>query len=291
MNHRDTEYVFYNDNFRKVHSVANNRPILEGSSATHNFSPFVYKNKLYALGGQDSWRHNQAIRDMNIGQFREYYYKRYGRKFTKGINHFNESIRILNCQPSRKHSDGVYLFQSKTGYEWSWSKKPVITVESEGFQSCVSWKSSDFDGQISVAVVDRNVFAYMRHNPAPSERSVQLGVSDDLHNWIFYPVETPVPSSYCMVVDKTCQYALVPAVEGEKSNLYLLKSIDFCTWNIVKVLRSEDAHPNADGELKNTTMPCNGFTVEDGVLHFWLHHGYMGIGPQEVCLKEYYHEL
>lgn len=179
--------IFYNchDTFQTFVQEGKTKHLLfENSCMTHNFSPFMFKNRFYAIGGQDNWKVDHKWRGINYIQFKEMWEEHFQKIYKRGPEFYEVIKYKFDTTPVYSENRGLYLSDSADGIEWNLVKKyPIINVDHPGFISSLAWKSAEFDAKPSLMRYKSKWFLYMRANIDKDKRHIQVTTSKDLLNW------------------------------------------------------------------------------------------------------------
>lgn len=273
-------------------NTGDGRNIIKDSCACHNFSPFLGKDgKFYALAGQDSWKNDLEWYGMKAGkEFKDYFSERFGHEYKRDDAVAYEVISKINMLRSPlKHTKGLYLFSSADGYEWKQDGfEPVITVKSQGFNSSLAWKSSEFDGHIWVQFHNGKYFLFIRENQGKEKRFIQYSTSEDLREWTDFKsidIENENGVNYYYMVGREYEggfLCFVPAYTNTESYIKVFTSKDLEKFEFVENI-FVDGVASINGKNKNKHHPVNG--GYDG--YIFIHHNYHGYDGKDVIVKRY----
>lgn len=234
--------------------------VLSGSHATHNFTPFKGRDKYYAVGGME--------RPWDVGTF--------------------------------KHTEGLYLFQSDNLIVWDLVQDdPIITSKTQGYNSCMSWKGSEFDTQPTTLWNGEKYIMILRDNVKSGIRFIQVGFSDDLIDWEFQPIKIKEfddnhDNYYHMVFNKYKDFyiGLTPYYTDKVCCIKLMTSKDCITWDLVDDLfvapPAIRKKVSCKAKFKNECHPVNYISIKNGIMNFFCNHNYRGYdADRDVYIKEY----
>ncbi|UCF13186.1 MAG: hypothetical protein JSW06_02735 [Thermoplasmatales archaeon] len=275
-----TPYIHTKIFFGKSH-----RKMLNSSCVAHNFTAFHGKDgKIYGIGGQDNWKHHPSWYDAyTFPEFQEIFSDVHGEKYKKGEKEGIEALKKINMlRVPYKHTRGLYLFSTEDGKHWKQDVlNPIIKTTHPGFNSALSWKSSEFDGQCSCVWNQEKELYYLfvRENIAPGLRHVQYSTSKDLINWNeFKRVElndyNHEMNYYYMLVSKDDKYyGLIPCYYEGNSYIKVYESENCEEWTFLRDFVTEKSIFIDDVE-KCPTHPCGGILREGKRRFIYLYHNY-----------------
>lgn len=255
--------------------------VLTDTCASHNFYPFVYENKYFAIGGLDSWKQNKEWQnpELNFKQFKVMFKNQFGREYDRDEKRFLKFKERIGQEPVYNHNDGLYLFNSDDGIEWK-TEKRIITSKHKGFNSAISWgKASEFDGHISCIHFKENEILYIRNNIKQGIRGIQYAASiNGFDNFVrFYPLKLKGENYYTanFMNYKMRIIGLLPYFDKKRCCIKLVVSengVDFVEKRELFV----DKPAVLRGKLKNKLHFVNGFINKNGMLNFFVHENYFG---------------
>ena len=177
----DDKVYFQNHDDNKCYVVDKVKyKILDKSCATHNFTPFKFDGRYFALGGQDNWKVDKKWRGIDYKIFKRIWEDHFQRDYRRGEDFYSEIKYKFDTTPVWKHNHGLYLFESDNGIGWKLhQREPVLTVKHEGFISALEWKSTEFDGRPSIAFYKDKYYIYTRANVSKDMRKVQYTTTKD----------------------------------------------------------------------------------------------------------------
>lgn len=239
---KNTLFVFEN-NYKKVQTNVyvngKSENLFANSGVCHNFSVLQEGDIIWAVGGVQSWK---AKRD--------------------GL----------------RHTDGLYLFRSHNCINWEQVQTdPIITASNAGFNSCLSWKSGEFDSLIFFQKVKDYYVLYVRDNVGVQRRWLQYSRSKDLLTWEPF---RPINLEY----DKNINTYFMSGGKYNDKFIVMLPQFD-SVYGWISIYESEDLENFTKlkdilykrgqiliGKNKNVDHPVNNI-IDNG--YFYIHHDYM----------------
>lgn len=274
--------------------------IIKKSGVSHNFYPFYGKdNKLYAIGGVDSWKHEKKWREVEHYQdFLVMFKERFGQEYTRDEARFENFKKVISAKKHLDHTSGLYLFQSTDGVKWEIMNdgQPIVTTRHPGYFSALHhWgdhaSSSEFDSHLSCVWDGEKYILYVRKNIRWGIRFIQYTTSKDLINWAPYQelkldkFDRTIENYYSPVVMNYQNnfFGLIPFFY-EKNNTYgsikFIGSQDGENFNIIKdILEGEIIL--LKGKPKTRMQFVNGYVENGSKLYFYIHHNYLGVDSRK----------
>jgi hypothetical protein len=308
---RKNQTIFYESHDNGKTFNLKPKLVIKGSGISHNFYPFHDKDKkcLFAIGGVDSWKHQQRWRDItDFEEFKKAFLERFNTPYIKDSVRWEGTREKLLAKGTLNHVDGLYLLKSKDGIKWDLvEKEPIIKAilpKHPGFWSALEWgKSTEFDGHLT-CLYDSQIKRYIlwvRKNIRWGIRFVQYATSKDLINWsefksINVDGHDPESDNYYSPVfmkhpdnDKLF-IGMVPFFPEKGGNgcIKIMKSYDGINWEVTdEIFKKKVSLLNK--KPKNQEQAINGIVREGKSIYFYIHHNYLGVNeltPVKICRYE-----
>lgn len=273
--------------------------VIKGSGISHNFYPFYDKarKQLFAIGGLDSWKHQQRWRDIDdFEEFKKAFLERFDTPYIRDEVRWEGVREKLLAKGTLNHVDGLYLMKSINGKKWELvQKEPILKAilpKHPGFWSALEWgKSTEFDGHLTCvydSVTDRYIL-WVRKNIRWGIRFAQYTTSKDLINWsefksIKVKGHDPESDNYYSPVfmkhpenDKLF-IGMVPFFpeQGGKGCIKIMKSHDGINWEVTDEI-FENKVSLLNKKPKNREQAVNGIIKDGKSIYFYIHHNYLGV--------------
>jgi hypothetical protein len=262
-----------------VHVDGQRKFIFPNSGVNHNFSPFIVGEKVYAIGGQESWKNDKEITGITSGEaFIRYWEDRFKRPFEQNLAFANKALSFLKrSKHPLKHTHGLYLFESKNGVDFKQvQEKPIISALHPGYISALAWKSGEFDGHIHVVKFGELFHIFIRANIDRGQRFVQYATSTDLLEWSPFKIlplpHDPAVNTYflCGASVRDKHYFFLPKFDAKDSWIEIYEAEGVEKIRFIKELFRKPAAIFTE-KTKNVDHPING--TANG--KFFFCHNYM----------------
>lgn len=298
--------------------------IIQGSGISHNFYPFLSYdgNKLYAIGGLDSWKHQKSWRQItDFEEFKRIFLERFDTPYIRSNVHWEGVREKLIHKGTLDHVDGLYLLSSKNGRKWTIENKgnPIIKAilpKHPGYWSALELgKSTEFDGHLSCVWNHRigKYILYIRKNIQLNKPKVRIGIryiqyatSDDLVNWsefkeiniegfdkntenYYSPIFFQHPENYTL----TCGFLPFYLEKKGVGEIRIVKSFDGINFQMTdKIFPDKVSYlkSSAGKTPKNYDQMVNGIIMSNDrkKLSFYIYHNYLGlVGEKPVDIMRY----
>jgi len=294
--------IYYQNHDDKMSYVVSNKikhRVLEKSCATHNFTPFIFEGEYYALGCQDSWKHDAKWRGLDYQTFVATFELHFRKPFTREESFYKEIKYKFDTTDVWKHNRGLYLFRSSNGLGWTEKgSEPALTVSHEGFISSLGWKSSEFDGRPSIVKYKDLYYVYVRANIEPGMRKIQYTTTKDFEKFSkFQLIKTGNEDNEYLInvfVYENKMYSFIPSFNEKESYINLYMSIDGKNFKYLNRYFHGLPFYVDQEKPKNKCHSCEGIVEKRNDIFFYIHYNYLGydeshdVGVLEYSLSKQY---
>jgi len=255
--------------------------LFENSCLSHNFSPFKFKEKYYAIGGQDNWKVDNKWRGIDYETFKDMYELHFSKEYIRGKEFYTDIKYKFDTTKTLTHNKGLYLLSSDNGIDWKFViDDPIITVNSDGFCSSLSWKSTDFDDKPQLIKYKDNWMLYVRANIDKDRRHIQFTKSKDLLNWskfqmlnIQFDIEIDNYYHPILFEHKRKLIGFFHYYSNEKSCIKIKKSEDGLNWIDIIEIFQELPFEIGEDKKKMRSHVC-GVYKKDDLIYIYINHNY-----------------
>jgi len=266
--------------------------LFKDSCMTHNFTPFMHKNKYYGIGGQDDWKCDKKWRDIDFETFKPMWEKHFQKKYKRGIDFYAAIKHKFDTTPVYSENRGLYLSESIDGITWNLVQDdPIITAYHPGFLTSLAWKSAEFDGKPTMIRYKGKWFLYLRANIDRDRRHIQVATSGDLKTWsdfellnIDYDIKLDNYYHPIIIEHKHKLIGFFNYYNDDTCCVKIKKSEDGINWIDVKSIFESKSitmnNINNNNKIRNNVC---GVEKKDDSIIIYLNYNYYGLDFDQAC--------